>query len=221
MLNAFLQWVDDYSDGTQAFVRGHVVLAPMLLLLVEEMGAPLPVPGDVIIAYVGYGISKTSTVPVWEAALVGLLAVLLGSTVLFHLSRRYGQVVIRWLGRFIFLKQSHIDRAEGLFKRYGVWAIIFGRHIPGMRIPITIFAATSGVRYRTFILSTFVSTVGWVFFYLKVGYRFGGDFQELFRRDTGITVAVMVGLALVFVGLHLLGAYRERRAARDGEEQQK
>ena len=217
MLNAFLHWVDDYSGGIQIFVHNHAVLAPLLFLLAEETGVPLPVPGDVIIAYVGYGISKTPTVSVWEAMFIGLFAVLAGSTVLFHLSRRYGQVVIQWLGRFIFLKQSHIDKAEGLFKRYGIWAIIFGRHIPGMRIPITIFAATSGVRYRTFILSTFVSTVGWIFFYLKVGYRFGGDFQQLFQRDTGITVTVMIGLVVVFVGLHLFGRYREGHSGKDHE----
>ncbi len=210
MLHRFLAWLDDYTDGIQLFVHHHAVLAPLLFLLVEESGIPLPVPGDAIIAYVGYGLSKTDTVALWEALIVALAAVLLGATVLFYLARRHGQTVIRWLARFVFLKQSHLDNAEHLFARYGVWAIIFGRHIPGMRIPITILAASSGVRYRTFILSTFVSTVAWIFFYLKVGYRFGGDIQALFRRDTGITVAVMVGIVLVFVGLHLLGAYRER-----------
>jgi membrane protein DedA with SNARE-associated domain len=214
MMQRFFTWLDDYTEGMQLFVHTHAVLAPLFFLLIEEMGLPLPVPGDAIIAYVGYGLSKSSSATLWQALVVALLSVLLGSTVLFYASRRWGQTAIRWLGRFIFLKQSHIQKAEKLFERYGVWAIIFGRHVPGMRIPITIFAASSGVSYLTFILSTFVSTVAWIFFYLKVGYRFGGDFQALFRRDTGITVAVFAAIVLVLASLHLAGAYRHRKAER-------
>ncbi|HUB93657.1 MAG TPA: DedA family protein [Verrucomicrobiae bacterium] len=209
-MQAFLNWLDDYTDGIQVFVHNHIVLAPLFFLLVEEMGVPLPVPGDAIIAYVGYGLSKTHAAALWEALIIALVAVLIGATVLFHLSRQYGQTVIRWLGHFVFLKQSHVARAEKLFERYGVWAIIFGRHIPGMRIPITIFAASSGISYRTFILSTFVSTVGWILFYLEVGSHFGGDFQALFRRDTGIAIGVFAALVATFIALHVVGLYRER-----------
>lgn len=206
----FFHWLDDYTEGIQAFVHNHAVLAPLFFLLVEEMGLPLPVPGDAIIAYVGYGLSKSSTVTLWQAFTVALISVLIGATVLFYLARHWGQAVIRWFARFVFLKQSHITRAEKLFERYGVWAIIFGRHIPGMRIPITIFAASSGISYPVFILSTFVSTIAWILFYLKIGYRFGGDFQALFRRDTGITVAVFIGILLLIAGLHILGIYRQK-----------
>jgi len=214
MWQSFLQWVDGYSDGVQLFVREHSVLAPLFFLLAEETGLPLPVPGDFIIAYVGYGLSKTNTSSIWEATVVALLAVLIGATILFYLSRRWGQTAIKWLARFVFLKQSHLDKAEKLFARYGVWAIIFGRHIPGMRVPITVFAASSGIGYPTFILSTFVSTIAWIFFYLKVGSRYGHNFQQLFQRDTGITIVVFALVIATIVGLHIFGIYRERHAGR-------
>lgn len=209
-MREFFNWLDNYAEGIQAFLHNHIVLAPLFFLLIEEMGVPLPVPGDAIIAYVGYGLSKTDSATLWQALVVAMVAVLVGATVLFYAARRYGQTVIRWLGRFIFLKQSHLDKAERLFARFGVWAIIFGRHIPGMRIPITIFAASSGLRYRTFILSTFVSTAGWILFYLKVGYRFGAGLQALLQRDTAITVIVFAALVAGVAALHLVGLYRER-----------
>jgi membrane protein DedA with SNARE-associated domain len=195
----------------QFFLAQHVLLAPLFFLLIEEMGVPLPVPGDAIVAYVGYGLSKSETVTLWQAFIVAVLAILIGSTILFYFSKRYGQSLIRWFARFVFLKQSRIDHAERLFARYGVWAIIFGRHIPGMRIPITILAASSGVRYRTFIISTFVSTVGWVLFYLNIGSRFGDNFVSLFRHDAGLTVIVFVALVLIVVGFHVYGLWRRKR----------
>jgi membrane protein DedA with SNARE-associated domain len=212
-MQQFINWLDNYTEGIQIFLHSHVVLAPLLFLLIEEMGIPLPVPGDAIIAYVGYGLSKTNSVGMWQAFIVAVAAILIGSSVLFYFARRWGQSAIRWIARFIFLKQSHIDRAEKLFARYGAWAIIFGRHIPGMRIPITIFAASSGISYLTFILSTFVSTVGWVIFYLKIGSRFGESFASLFRRDAALTITAFLVVLISIIGLHAWGYWREKSHA--------
>ena len=206
-----LQWLDQYTEGIQSFLQAHEVLAPLLLLLVEEMGIPIIVPGDGVIAYVGYGLTKHPSVTLWQALIAALIAVLLGSTILFFVARRWGRQIINKLGKFIFLKQSHIDRAEASFKRYGIWAIIFGRHIPGMRVPITIFAATSGVRYRTFISCTFISTVLWIFVYLKLGTYIGQSLQTIFRRDALVTIIVFVGIVMLILAMHLYGKIKRRK----------
>jgi len=209
-MQQILHWLNGYTDRLQFFLGQHVVLAPLFFLLIEEMGVPMPVPGDAIVAYVGYGLSKSDSVALWQGFITAVAAILIGSTVLFYFSRRYGESMIRWFARYVFLKQSRIKQAERLFARYGAWAIIFGRHIPGMRIPITILAATSGVRYRTFIISTFVSTVGWVLFYLEVGTRFGGSFVDLFRRDARLTFGAVALLVAAVVALHIYGGWRRR-----------
>jgi membrane protein DedA with SNARE-associated domain len=211
-MHEFLSWLDRYTESLQVFLQAHIVLAPLLLLLIEEMGVPILIPGDAIIAYVGYGLSQHHSAALWQAFVLALVSVLGGATFLFYAARRYGKWLINTVGRFIFLRQSHIDKAEKLFARYGVWTIIFGRHIPGLRIPITIFAATSGVRYRTFIASTFVSTVLWILFYLKIGKTFGPGFQNLFRRDATLSIVVVVGLLLLVVGLHFYGNWRRALA---------
>ena len=182
-----------------------VVLAPLLLLFLEEMGIPILVPGDAILGYTGYQLSQTHGIPLWSAFLVAMVAVLCGASVLFWLSRRWGQQFLDAVGRFIFLKDNHMHRAEHLFARFGAWLIIFGRHIPGMRVPITVFAATSGVRYRTFILCTFLSTSLWILFYLHVGERFGVDARQLFQHYATLSVMTLAILLLVVVGLHIRG----------------
>jgi len=208
------RWLDNYTDGIQAFLSSHIVLAPLLLLLVEEIGIPLPVPGDAIIAYVGYGLTKTESVTMWQAFWVAIVSVMIGASILFYLSKRWGQSIIRWLARFIFLKQSHLGKAERLFTKYGVWAIIVGRHIPGLRIPLTVFAASSGMRYVTFITSTFISTFLWVILYLNLGSRFGEDFVNVFRRDIALSVAVFGLFVVVFLALHLYGMWQEKISKR-------
>jgi membrane protein DedA with SNARE-associated domain len=126
------------------------------------------------------------------------------------LAHKWGNLIVRKFGKFLFLEESHIDRAEKLFKKYGVWTIIFGRHIPGMRVPITIFAAISGMRYRVFIASTFVSAVPWAAFYLTVGKSYGKRIQHILHPSVLQSVLIIVAIILGVLAIHLVGKYRER-----------
>lgn len=211
-MHVFIIWLNQYIEHVEQFIQKQSVLAPLLLLFIEEAGVPIFVPGDGVLAYTGFSVQAAHQTSLWLAFSVALCAVILGSSILFFISKRYGQTLITKLGKFIFLKENHLKRAEQLFKRYGVWTIIFGRHIPGMRIPITIFAAISGISYRTFILSTLTSTLLWIWFYLSVGKRYGADLQQLIQRSTGVTIGVIIGIVVIIVGLHLVGLYREKHA---------
>jgi membrane protein DedA with SNARE-associated domain len=205
-----LNFLNRYIELIEVLIQRQSVLAPLLLLLIEEAGVPILIPGDGILAYTGYNIQTAHQSSLWVAFGVAMLAVAVGSSILFFLSRRYGQQFIQKLGKFIFLKDRHLDHAERWFKKYGFWTIVIGRHIPGMRIPITIFAAISGVRYRTFILSTLASMILWIWFYLSIGHRYGSSLQQLLSQSTGITIGVLVGLFSLVIGLHVYGAYRQK-----------
>ena len=211
---SYLYWLDQYTDALQHFIAAKLVLAPLLLLFIEEAGVPLIVPGDVIIAYTGYKLSLTDTAQLWQAFIAAQIAVMSGATVLFFIARRWGQWLITAMARFVFLEEKHVRRAERLFARYGVLGIIVGRHIPGLRIAITVFAATSGVKYLTFIVSTFISTSIWILFFLSVGKRVGVDFHQEFQHYIGISAAVLATLTVGLFVLHGIGMYRENRRKR-------
>lgn len=207
----YIYWLDQYTDALQHFIATKLVLAPLLLLFLEEAGVPLIVPGDVIIAYTGYKLSLTNTAELWQAFIAAQISVMLGATILFFIARRWGQWLITAMARFVFLEQKHIQRAERLFAKYGVLGIIVGRHIPGLRIAITVFAATSGVKYPTFIVSTFISTSIWILFFLSVGKRVGANFHQEFQHYIGISAAVVATVTVSLFVLHGIGMYREGR----------
>lgn len=211
-MTAYFYWLDQYTDALQHFIATKLVLAPLLLLFVEEAGIPIIVPGDVIIAYTGFQLTSTASGPqMWEAFITAQLAVIGGATILFFVSKRWGQLLIKKLAKFVFIQERQVERAERLFAKYGPLAIIFGRHIPGLRIPITVFAATSGVRYRTFIICTFISTSAWILFYLSIGKKLGVNFHDEFQKYIGISFGVFAGLMLGIVVLHLIGMYRDHQ----------
>src|SRR5258708_20245653 len=96
----------------------------------------------------------------WLTAWLGLNGVVvLGATSLLFISRRYGRRIAEGrLGEVVHLNSERLARAERWFKRYGVFAIIFGRHIPGFRVPITVAAGVLRVRYPGFAATLATAT---------------------------------------------------------------
>jgi membrane protein DedA with SNARE-associated domain len=171
------------------------------LLYLEESGVPLPAPGDVFVMYVGAHVPRN--VGSWAMAWLGLIGVVVvGASNLFFISRRFGRRLSE--GRFahlVHLSPERLQRAERWFERYGVAAIIFGRHIPGFRVPITVAAGVFKVRYRLFAASVAVSTAIWAGVVMVIGINFGPRmeaFLRLHREMLGLWAAVVVFM-VVFV----------------------
>lgn len=181
----------------------HFLLTSSLLLLIEEGGIPLPIPGDVIISYIGYqaSLGKISYI---SAFLALLFSILIGASFLYFLSYRYGEIILLKLGRFIDLDEEKLEKIEKWFKKYGIWVIIFGRHIPGFRIAITIFSGISKVSYPTFIVGTLISSIAWIGFFLFIGAKLGSKSVGLLHNHQGFFLLLIVPSILFFLILAFL-----------------
>ena len=188
---------DSFLDWIESLFQHQAVLAPLLLLIIEEAGVPMPIPGDVIIAYTGYNVAQGKIS--YEAAYVTImLSIFIGSTFLFFVSRRWGNIILLKFGKFLHLNPKRLTTVEEWFKKYGYLVVIIGRHIPGFRIPITFFAGISGMSYPTFIISTLVSTLFWAMFNLNLGMRLGSRVNTFFRTHAHAYLFIAVVLLSLF-----------------------
>ena len=96
-----------------------------------------------------------------------------------------------------------LELAEKWFARYGVLAIIFGRHIPGFRVPITVAAGVFKVRYPRFAASVAVSTAIWAGVVMAIGINFGPRMEAFLRlhREMFWLWAAVVIVTVVLVVL--------------------
>jgi membrane protein DedA with SNARE-associated domain len=180
------------------------------LLYIEESGVPLPAPGDVFVMYVATRVPHH--LGAWVLAWLGLVvAVTLGATNLYLISRRFGRRLVESsFGEYIHLSPERIARADEWFKKYGVLAIIFGRHIPGFRIPITVASGTFAVPYRVFAPSVAVSTAIWAGVVLTIGINYGPWLETLLRAHTQL---YFIWGAFVVLLVTTLFVRQRRRAA--------
>src|ERR1700686_315056 len=218
VLSAILQGdVPDVVNGVTHWVRlilhRYTYLASYGLLYIEESGVPLPAPGDVFVMYVGAHVPRN--LPSWIIAWLGLIGVVvLGATNLFFISKRFGRRLAE--GRFakvVHLSPERLKRAEQWFRRYGVIAIIFGRHIPGFRIPITVAAGVLKVKYRVFAASVAVSTAMWAGVVIIIGINFGPRMEAFLRvhRETYWMWAAVVLAMVILIGYRVYRAGPPRK----------
>lgn len=196
----------DQSIGQ--ILRDDGYLVGFVLIYIEESGPPLFIPGDAFVLYVGHRLPHNF--PVLFAAWLGFtLAVTLGATNLYLLSRRYGRRLLdHWLARFLELTPSRLDRAEAWFGRWGPWTLIFGRHIPGFRVPLTVAAGILKLHYGTFAISVAVSSAAWAAVFLLLGVLFGDRLERSIRSSPLVYGGVAAFIVLLIVGVAFIRSRR-------------
>lgn len=158
----------DLARAFLDFAADHLYLALFVLLCIEEAGIPLPLPGDTLILLAGSRASTGQADP-WVAMALVIGATLLGSSVLYWVSRLGGMPVLRRVANWTRIGESRVERAARWYREWTAPAIVFGRLIPGLRTPTTAVAGTFRVPYPAFLFYTGISATLWSALYLSIG----------------------------------------------------
>ena len=193
-------WWHGATRAVRLFILQHQTSGLFAVILLEEIGIPLPAPGDVAIAYGGY-LTTTGAIPYPLAYVAVVCGAVTGATINLTITRRYGRPFIGRFGRYVGITDAKLIRAERLFKRWGPWAIIIGRHIPGLRIVLSALSGILNVPYRVFIPCVLVSATIWAAIFLELGRLLGPRTRELF----GLFPAHLIPWFLLGLGLLLIG----------------
>jgi membrane protein DedA with SNARE-associated domain len=206
----------DFADTLLSFASDYIYLALFVLLLVEEAGVPLPMPGDTVILLAGSQVS-VSDGGLFAAAALVVLATLIGSSALYWVSRLGGRPVLSRIFRWLRIKEDRLDRVGEWMRRNRGPAIVFGRLTPGLRTVTTMAAGTFHVSYPAFLAYTGISATIWAFLYLLIGAAITDFYQTvaayLFRPSP-------LALGLLAFALSALGVavWQWRRSARGRRE---
>ena len=209
------EWFWPVTRAIGHFLRDHQTVGLFLVIFAEELGIPLPAPGDAAIMYGGY-LTTTGAIPHPLAYVAVISAATTGSFCLYSLSRRFGHPFLVRFGPYVGLTEERLASAERAFRRWGPWAVIIGRHVPGMRIVLSAFAGVFELPRRIFVPCVLISSTIWAAIFLELGRVVGRNSRHLFQLLPAHLVP------LVFVALGLVWAtwllwehrWRPRREAR-------
>ena len=185
-----------YLSTVGGLVTGSSLTAVFALMLLKEIGVPVPIPIDLVVIAAGVQ-AALGQYSLLELALALEAAVFVGCSAKFFLARGVGrQLVSRW-GRFIGLTSGRLDRATVHLQRRGPLAVFVGLNVPGMRTGTTVAAGLAGMRYVVFAPAMVAGSTLFYGWHVALGYLVGPTATHLLETVNTPLVLVVVGLAIV------------------------
>ena len=180
------------------------------LIMVEDFG--IPVPGETILIagaiYAGAGRLNVVAVGV-----VAFLAAILGDNIGFAIGHFGGRALaLRW-GKYVFLTEERLDKAERFFDRRGAIVITFARFVEGLRQANGIIAGISGMHWLRFLIFNAIGAALWVGTWVSLGYLAGDHITTIYHYITLYSYYVLIALAVLIVG-YIAWRLRRRRRRR-------
>ncbi len=159
------------------FLERHTDIAIFLIVFLEDLGVPMPIPADVVVVYAGFRL-RQHTINPYLAVILMVVAVNLAATILFTVVRRGGRPLVDRYGHYLHLDAHRLARAETWLNRHGALAIVVGRSIPGIRLATVIACGLFKVPYRIFLPAQFVGVSIYLAVFLIIGYVLGPQAAE-------------------------------------------
>lgn len=196
-------------------LAGSGLLALFAVMLLKEIGVPVPIPSDLIMITAGVQLAAGAFAPL-ELVIVVELATLIGCSIHFFLARAAGRRLVYRLGRFVGLTESRLDRATSMLRSRGPVAIILALNVPAARAGVVAAAGVAGLTYRGFAPAMLAGNSVFYGWHIALGFIAGPAALALLERMNVSLLGVLAALAVVgLLGWFLL---RRRRGRADGVE---
>jgi len=177
-------------------------------MMLESTG--LPIPSEVIMPFAGY--------VVWEGkltligiTLAGTLGCLAGSLIAYYIGLWGGRPLLERYGKYVLIRKSELDRADGWFEKYGDSAVFISRLLPIVRTFISFPAGIVHMDVKKFSLYTVLGSLPWCFALAYIGVLLGPHWENIEGLFKYLDIAVVVGIiALVAYLIY----HRERIVSR-------
>jgi membrane protein DedA with SNARE-associated domain len=204
------------SHTISTFIGNYGYVAVFVLMVLES--ACVPIPSEVTMLVAGAACSAafaaslhlTQPLNFFAVALLGTAGNLVGSWIAYGVGRVGGRpLILRW-GRFIFLREHELVRAEAWFGDHGDTAVFVSRLLPVVRTFISLPAGVAEMPFGKFSLYTLLGCLPWTFALAGAGYALGTRWDQVEKYFRPISIVI----AILLVGLIAWWLVRRARQAK-------
>ena len=157
----------------------------------------LAVPGGVIVIAAGF-FAKIGILGLWPVIIIVSIGAFIGDTISYFLGRRFGYGFLVRVGKYIFFKPAHFEKAKKVLHSHPRKAIFGGRFHALTRCIMPFAAGAADVKPMLFLPTAAVSAFIWATINVFVGYVFGQGFQ-IASKYLGAIFFVALGLSVLVV----------------------
>ena len=201
-----LEWIEHLITD---YLGAYGYQAVFVLMVLES--ACIPIPSEVTMVFGGFLVSRGELDFFW-VAMLGTIANVVGSWIAYWIGLRGGRPLIERWGKYIFLREHELDRAEAWFARRGEMAVFVSRLLPVVRTFISLPAGVARMPFGKFTLYTFLGCLPWTFALTWAGLILGDNWETVLRYGEPISWAIAIA-GVSFIAWWLVRRARAKKTA--------
>jgi membrane-associated protein len=183
----------------------------VLLLLVKEVGVPIPVPGDLVVIGAGAALAPDPPLALLGLALI-LVAGYLGGTAQFGLMRGAVRRPLLALLARVGVPAKRVEALAERLRRSGARGVAVARMTPGIRVGAIAASGLADLRTLTFVRGLVIGNTVFVTAHYALGFALGASAVGAIGQAGGSAMPILIGVVLLAVlGALGWGMLRRRR----------
>lgn len=194
-------------NGPVSFVLRHPYLVLAGVVLLEQLGLPVPALPFLLGAGALAGMGKLS--PVLALGLT-VAACLVADSVWYEAGRRRGGQVLKLLCRISLEPDSCVRRTENVFAKHGARTLLVAKFLPGLNTVAPPMAGMIGMRPGRFLLWDAAGALLWSGSFFVTGVLLADQIETIAERAAALGGRLVV-LLLGLFALWLLAKYVQRQ----------
>ncbi|AFK87383.1 MULTISPECIES: DedA family protein [Thermoanaerobacterium] len=165
-----------------------------LSLAAEYLGMPF-VPGETVMAFMGFLELKSSILPIIYSILFATAGTFTGSMVAWFIAFKYGEGVVLKFG----ITKEKIHKTKISFDKHREVLIIFSKFIPGIRHIIPYLSGIYMIKVKNYALLNFIGSVLWCITFIGLGLLLGEKWQIAVDLIKKYSLALLLLIVILFM----------------------
>ena len=157
------------TETITTLIHQYGYLALFGFLFLQEVGAPNPIPNELVLIISGYLI-YSGLLSFWGVLSVIILSDVLAAMTLYTAFYFFGAWFIRSKPKWIPISTKSIIKLNQKIKDQGISVVFFGRLTPFIRGYVAVVSGLTQINAKRYMLIVMATTILWGVFYISIGY---------------------------------------------------
>lgn len=190
-----------------SLLQQYGVLIVFAVVLVEQMGLPIPAYPVLIVAG---ALAMDGGTPLPLVLGVAMLACLISDVFWFRAGRRFGKRILKLLCKISLSPDYCVSQTEDNFRKWGPKSMVVAKFIPGFNTIAPPMAGALGTGAPTFLAFSLMGGLLWSATGIAIGAYFHADVDKVLGVLSTMGSTALTVLAIL-LGLFVLAKFIERR----------
>ncbi len=196
------------------YVTRYGYLAIFIMVFLQEIGMPNPIPNELLLIFSGY-LSFKGLLSMPLIILTAVLADFVGTNILYFIFLNAGPFIIKRKPKWLPLSDKMIDKLTTRISEGGHLSIYIFRLTPFTRGYASVITGLLQVKPREFLPIAFFSAATWATVYVIIGHLIGPSWNA-FSNNIEYFKYILLGVFATVLGLFILRSLYWRKEEKSG-----